>query len=1444
MLEEAADTFASKLAVLSAEDNGTDVANDVFDGSNAADSPKEEGIDEFIWNQTEEEDNSFYTTLLDGFRSLRENRENKKKPLFALGDPAAERKLKTDGVIKHLQSYATVNFIDPTTMASSNAAADATTAGSKLGNMMFMQQQSQSKLHSQNSTSSSGIENVFDKLTYLFERDYGSTLRSVQYKSMRSGETDVISFLPVNPVLTRTGGGSANGDANAPWAGTAGTAAAPVSDPSEWHNSPFCHVYIAAIESQEHYRSKVKPSLTAFVSQIEAAATGSQGSQSAHYLIVYIPSGPKDVELEESTEQTGRVGKYFGHRIQKARQKLASYNADTGELDKSVHSRDGSVLSEDGLSDNEDPESGTSVYLHLLTKNERSIYKRICSDFSNGKVSVLSMTSLENTDEESVTSGDVAIRSQEWSSFNRMLGAVIVNGFKDRCRRYTDELKRLDAQRASAATAAKSEKALGKTSGSSFNLSYFFLVKESLAFTYEQMHLPGDALLQYDEFRAFLPDLSIEADQKAKKARRKSNANAFTTDESSPALLELADAGDFVNFRRKIRSEFDLIPIVDTMRRYIFARELCLLFKMEQPIELISRCQAFSKLMYSVMMRGSSGLSPEDQLKRKVEAAKWVVQFSWDVKCASESYMISLCEVAQNMDTVSVDTPSSDLLSNASENTQSEQNVASALSQFLEVSRLLMKELGDTELGCPNPLRSYENSLPDDVLRPWSAWKPMDESKRNGLKREAGSVYMSQEIRSGREFLLKGAFSSVDLYEKTYLELTAAIVTLRRYSGHRRIAGRLQNEIAEHYVRKGDLTSAAAIFKAIVKICRWDQWDRCHFWRLFRLAYCQRSTAQPTDYLKTLVTCFSPRIAAVAPTKALNALQNDLEVIIGHPLVGEARYGKLAFIETEMEILETSSDESTLGSGVDSKQLLKKYCSVGENVQIQLSVSSHLPRAIELASLKLFIVSFATFSRIIEDRESVEEEDAFRILSMDIPIALKPGKNTYMLDWKPSSAGQYILSTIEIVWREGYFYYDSMELPAPLLGIDVLPSEPTHALTLDPGYLVPGHDQQVRITFVAGSDIVTSGKMQLSCSEGLTLIPPGEDPGEGNWQDGCEIEISACKPGEKTVLTTHVRCGLIENFSRESISRVDSLDAAHGLSVKAFTRYLHAETDDSSDSNIPNMKNVLEAFAPILEKTALSLEAVDAVWTIPGVRAMLNISLVSNTPHHFSVKEWNLTLPAPLQVAEGGDLNEDLLKCTVSDGDQLAMSFDCIVGKEETKSSDEPKLRVILYDDAGKTFSLDLSLDLNSFYLMLRNSDDPTASNIATAVLGIDVDEGNVGEAVMLTYTVDQRLFSALKSDDGTESNYVYSIAWEESDWLIGGKSNGILKRSDDSSLSFKVVGIPAISGLLDRFPKLKLEYESKVGEYKPLHVKLQYPQAFRSLCKTSENGVAFRTSK
>ena len=1368
-----------------------------------ADSPASDAGQQVLAQMDKE--NISYKILSAGFHSLCEARENRKKPLFELY-PTAPR---TDGdaAIKSLESYAMVNFIDPTTKGDDTAA--------KASLMSTQKAASQAP---------SVIENVYEKLTLIFKRDYGSTIRSVPYKSMRSGGNDLISSLPVRPVLTRSHTQGKVETANVPWGGTAGTAAAPVSDPSEWHNGPFCYVYVAACSSLEHYRSKVRPSLQAFVSQIEAASTNAPlGGNSAHYLIVYVPTGPKTVDDHSSEEvPTGRVGTAFANRIQKARKRIA--NMQGGEMtNDSMHSDD-SLDSADILNDPDDPDARV-VNMNLLTKTERSIFKKINSDFSNGKTCVLSPSSLDPTQDDSVVSETVAIKTQEWNSFNRLLGSVIVNGFKDRCRRYNEELRRLDSQRAPSIKSSKTKQGK-KTSSPQFNLAYFFLVKESLAFTFEQMHLPAEALLHYDEFRAFLPDDPTSA----KKIKR-------PKDDTGPPLIDLADAGDHSGFRRRIRSETDLAPVVDIVRRYIFARELCLLFKMEDPVELISRCEIHTKTMYSILLRGIEEMSPEDQKRRMIDAAKWVVKFSWDLKCASDCYFtqIIVTKDAGPSDTMSVDTPASDWLNESSENDQRrvEKAVVGKLSEILEISRLFLKQLGDTELEGGNPIRCYETQLAEDLNKPWKPWAPVS-GKVSGLKSDT----VLNSDHEAADSLLEGAFDSPERFEAKYRDLTSFIISLCRFSDRKRTASRLQGELAESLIRQGNLKQAARILKSIVKLYRADGWDRCHFWRLCRLAYCQRTTAKSSEYLKTLVTCFTPRIAAVALPKTLGILQEDLQLVIGDSAVGEQRYGKLAFLEANMTLLETSSDKSMMGTGSDRKQLIKRYCSVGETVRGALTIVSHLPKPIALDTLKIFIVSFVDFSVVVENRDSVDEEDAFKILSMgNGPVEVKPGTNIYDFEWVPLSAGQYILSTVEVKWKEGFFYYDNMDLGTPLLGVDVLPSEPTHSLALDPAYLVPGHDQQVKLTFDSGSDMVTAGTIKLSCSAGLELIPPGEEPESGNWQSDFEIPLKQCKPGEQVVLTTYVRCGAHEALKRASEASDAWEDVVHGLSAKVITTYLHEKSDNEDRSDIPPMKTVLEAAAPILEKTALTVDAVDASWYPPGYRAMVSVSVQCNTPHSFSVEEWKLHLPAPLRVAEGGDFNGDLLKCTVSDGDQLALAFECVTGEDgkETKSSDEPILHMKLRDDIGKVFEMDLPLDLNDLYERVWEEVVPSGSTFFTSKLSIESLEGTVGKPVSMTFTIDTHGLSQVKE---ASNQLVYSIASEYSEWIVGGKVDGILHCSESNNVTCEVIGIPTLPGVIKGFPTITLYYESS-ERLMPLVVKSQHPPAFRSLSHTSEMAVA-----
>jgi trafficking protein particle complex subunit 10 len=1378
-----------------------------------------------------DKENAHFKALWQGFHALRESREDKMKPLFAMN---RNKPSDSSGVesSKQLSIFTTVNFIDPTSNIASNPVPTNLLATAKKQN-----------------ESPPKIKNVYEKLTFIFERDYSSTLKNVSYKSIRSGASEIIPSLPVRPILTRSHGtaASANGDASVPWGGTAGAAAVPVTDPSEWHNGSYCHVYIAACESLEHYRTKIRPSLQAFVSQIEAAATNASTSagSSAHYLIVFVPCVPKTASGESEAASTAvGVGGALASRLQKARQRIAKINNSNAEMSNdSVHSTDSLESQEVQIrSENGDGDPGTAA-VNLLTKREQEIYKKITTDFPYGKACVLSTASLDTSDDDAISDTSLAIKTQEWSSFNRGLGTVIVNGFKDRCRRYDEELRRLDYQRMAPVPSATTSKGK-RESGVGFNLSYFFLVKESLAFTYEQMQLPAEALLQYDEFRAFLPD---EPSKPEKRSSRRSQ-KASPEEQTGLSLAQMADSGDCAGFRRRIRSEPDLGPFVDIVRRYLFARELCLLFTMDQPVELLSRCSIFLKEIYKAKMRGIDEASEELQLKQKVESAEWVVNFIWDVKCACERLFSSSWSGRDSgiSDTVSVDTPGSDLYSDASLDAQSQSDkaVARELSELLEVARLFLKELGDSQLDGENPARTDERWIPPDMFTSWGPWKPrasrpsvISFQKLAWIKDDDTDAVMEGD----RELFLDAAYSSAEAFEMKYLELTLAVVSLCRYSDRRRLASRLQGEVAEYFMRKGDFTHAAAVIKAIVKKCRDDQWDRCHFWRLFRLVYCQRTTAKSTDYLKTLVTCFSPRITAVAPPKALNVLQDDLEVVMDDPLVGEARYGKLAFIETGMEIVDISTDESTIGTGAEQKALLKRYCSVGEKIRIVVTITCHLPRSIFLDSLRLFVVTFADFSAILEQRESVEEEDTFRVIPLESPIEVKPGPNKYSFDWFPTTTGQYILSTIELKWKQGFFYYDSMELLGPLLGVDVHPVDATHSLTIDPGYLVPGHNQQVKITFDRGSDLVTSAKLQLICNGGLQVLPPGEDSSSAEWLDRCDVALTPGKPGEKTVLTTFVKCDIQQiALAQHADAASDESDhATPGISARAFTTYLHSQSDEADQSKAPHMKTVLETTALLLETTALTVDEIKILWHPNGESVIIRISLLCHSPNLFAVEEWQLLVPAPLKLAEGDDLNGDLLKCSLKKGDELALAFTCVNSRGETKSSEEPVLKLKLRDEVGKECLLSLPLDLDELYIKSRDSGVSSRGSLS-AEIRLGSTEGNFGEPVSLAVVIKTDGLLKLVESKEKCGKLIYSVSSQGSSWLLAGKVNGILGWDESTKeVSFALVGIPTSAGIIKHFPTVDLKYESSDGRWIPLTVHVQCQPLFKSRNSLSHVAVA-----
>jgi hypothetical protein len=1401
-------------------------------------------------------------TMTAGFATLRQRRDNPNTSWRSLKEGESPEK---NGASSPVDSRVSVNFIDPTT-ATSNTTTPTKATPPRRNNFSLLSQMSSSDSATPSPDAVPAVD-LYEKLTTIFERDYRSTLHSIPYENVRSGARGTIEKLKIRSVLTRSHGmaqsrgvgKAASGDAMVPWGGTAATAAAPVSDPAEWHNGPYCHVYIAACESTEHYRNKVKPALQAFVSQIESAAnSGSQtptkgsedmstsGNYSPHYVIVYVPTGPKAQTGGHSpppSETTNRIGT-FASRLSGVRRRLENpHSGSSRDLSTdSIHSRASSMDGTETDYDSSDlaaaPPPGPVTH---SSKLEKELYRRFTTDFPAGQTCIMS-TLVDSVDDTSLATMS-PLKNQEWNTFLHMLGSAIVSGFKDRCRRYDEELRRLDAHRA---TMPSSSTKAWQDVGPRFNLSHFFLVKESLAFTYEQMRLPEEALLQYEELRAFVPEPTDDDDSAAEKRKKKSRSKRRIKDIED--AMELAIAGDSAGFRRRLRSTTDMSPLAQVVLQYLFARESNLLFQLEAPVEIIRRSHVFVETSYRMKLNRFLAMEPklteEQKHKERTEMEKWALNFCWDVKCACDAYF-SEADMLEEIETpgrpwggpeediVAVDSGMTDDITAADSGladesvvVHTEKDLARTMGDLLEFGRLRLVNLGDIELEV-NPIRALQCTLPADTCKPWEPLESLviDETTDQTEAVEASGVPMNVDLLQQRS-LLDGAFDSVDSYESKYLELAEAIISFGRFSGRRRLASKLDGERAEIYIKRGNVQEAAKILLPIVDVCSLDRWERGHFWRLFRLACCQRATNNAPMYLSTLTHCFGQHLTPVAPEKALDMLQRDLEVVVGDAAVADFPLGIAPFLETELSVEPTSSGKSTMPLHYMRKKVINTFCLVGETATIELALTSHLRSPVEVQAIRIFVVAFDQYESLFHNKTTITSSEAFKILTLDAPVTVAPGLNKYSFTWAPMNTGHFILSTVQIQWKEACFYYDSAALRRPLLGLNVLPSDPTQSLELDPAFLIPGHVQQVRITFDSGSDNIRQGYVNLLGFEGLQVLPPGADPETGNWSRSCEVELSPCPPGETVVFTTFVKSSQFTGGGEQ------------GMQAKVATSYCHALYDELSDDekeSVPAMKTVLEASVFTLDRPPLAIDSVSA-FAHGKDRVMLNMSVHCNVPLPFLVKEWDVRLPG-LLVNDGADLNQELFGSTITEDDQILFIFNCSVITDADESDMEPTLDIVLEDEFGKLLRQSLPFDLEDFYERCRSEELVSDGDHVTAELSCSPDKGPVGAPVSFLYNVD---LSKLSSAAAT-SKVLYEISCDETEWVLSGKTQGSVDPSVSPTISLDFIAVPIHSGLVKSFPEIRLCCNKTDGSTMlPIHVQqARRPKEYTSLNVLSQIALA-----
>jgi hypothetical protein len=263
----------------------------------------------------EEKEKIFFRRIRDGFTYLRDLRDAGHNKSAILAAPLPH------SVLPPFLNSVNVNFIDPTT--SSITTTSMSGISSSGGNKPAPQQR------------------LYEKFSTIFQREFHNSINHVPYQLIRNNSHGIIENLPLATTVARSHGGgvllmpSSYADNN-------DDAARSALNDYSWER-PYCHVYLAACESLEHYRTKVKPSIQAFVSQLEASGkqTTTPSRQSsfnenalssssptktmkqqqqrqqqqrhtpqARYVVIYVPTGDRS----SSVTATAGDGNTFGTR--------------------------------------------------------------------------------------------------------------------------------------------------------------------------------------------------------------------------------------------------------------------------------------------------------------------------------------------------------------------------------------------------------------------------------------------------------------------------------------------------------------------------------------------------------------------------------------------------------------------------------------------------------------------------------------------------------------------------------------------------------------------------------------------------------------------------------------------------------------------------------------------------------------------------------------------------------------------------------------------------------------------------------------------------------------------------------------------------------------------------------------------------------------------------
>ncbi|MGH0129854.1 UNVERIFIED_CONTAM: hypothetical protein FKN15_039998 [Acipenser sinensis] len=389
-------------------------------------------------------------------------------------------------------------------------------------------------------------------------------------------------------------------------------------------------------------------------------------------------------------------------------------------------------------------------------------------------------------------------RSQEsWSAFLTKLRTLLLMSFTKNLGKFEDDMRTLREKRTEPG----------------WSFCEYFMVQEELAFVFEMLQQFEDALVQYDELDALFTQYVVNFGAG-------DGANWLTS------FCQPVHSWNGLVLRKPIDMEKrDLIQkskatLLD-MRSYLFSRQCTLLIFLQRPWEVTQRAL---ELLHNCVQELHL-LEAMEQLKRFMEEQ---VEGLNRVCDGLGLPRFKLVETAFIQEYVMV------LV------------LQGALDCWVFLSCL---EVLQRIEGCSDRAQLDSNSSHTVGLWTYATEKVNIRARVSTL--HATIISMAASSLQSPYKKLKEALSSVEAFEKHYLELSHAAMDMYRTIGRFRSARLVGKSLAEFYMRKGDPQKAEGFLQEALKTYLAEGWALPVTHTRKQLAECQKQLGQTENYLQT-----------------------------------------------------------------------------------------------------------------------------------------------------------------------------------------------------------------------------------------------------------------------------------------------------------------------------------------------------------------------------------------------------------------------------------------------------------------------------------------------------------------------------------------------------------------------------------------------------------------